>query len=429
MKKSLALLMVGLVLMTFFSDGLSFATETMRISQERGYVIPEAFTPKGGSIIASSATGQVLWSEDGDQLWVPYSISKMMSVYLFYRAMDQGKFSLDTEVTIGKDIQIFSTYYEISNNKMKEGAVYTVSDLIDLSVLASSSAAVMALIKEMGLSHGQFVDLMNETANELGMTQSKFYNAVGAPNSVMANFPAEGYSLEEHNTMSAEDIAVLLAHLNHEYPEITEHTKLLKKTFLPDTEYEETFETLLEVLEGARYGVPGVDGMKTGSGGTYGYNLSVSAERDGLRIVGAVLGIGDWYDYDFPEYRSWLSGSLVEHTFKNYEYRLILPKGEHQVGDRTLITKEDLYDVVPKGQEPSVKMVGNTFETNLDNRVYLKGFKAPSVSFIDPVEVAKAEAEATRARRRSPKNMISPVAVSLMFASFWLWGQLDARRN
>ena len=429
MKKGLIFLLIGLVISLLFLPSLSFAAEAVKAAGEHGLRVPEAFVPRGGSLIASSETGQILWQEDANQEWVPVSITKVMSLYLIYRAMDQGKFNLQTEVAVTPEIEQLSTYFYISNNEMKQGAIYTVAELIDLAVLASSSAAVMALVWQTGLTHGEFVTLMNETAQELGLSDTKYYNAVGAPNTLMGNYPAEGYAMEEQNITTAQDIAVLCAHLIAEYPEVINHTKIVQKTFQPGTEYEETFETYLHALEGAGHGIKGADGIKTGSGGAYGYNMSMTAERDGTRLIGVLLGVGDWYDIDYPEYRSGIMRALFDDAFAGYEYRLVLPKGEHEVDGRILVTDQDLYDIVPIGQDPGVKLVENRFELNLSDRVYLKGYRPPGVSFVDPVALAEAEAAATKARRLSTKNLISPVVVSALFAGLWLWGQLNARRD
>lgn len=429
MRKLLTILLIALIISSSFLPGPGFAVEASKAAGRRGLEIPQAFIPRGGSIIASSETGQILWQEDADKPWIPLSITKAMSIYLIYQAMDLGKFTLETEIPVTPEIEQLSTYFYISNNEMKQGATYTVSELIDLAILASSSAAVMMLIWETELTHGEFVTWMNETAAELGMTDTTFYNAVGAPNTLMGNYPAEGYPAEEQNISTAQDIAVLSAHLIKEYPEVLNHTNIVRKTFQEGTDFEETFETYLITLEGASYGIPGADGIKTGSGGDSGYNMSMTAKRDDTRLIGVLLGVGDWYDYDAPEYRSGIMKALFDDAFDDYEYRLVLPKGEHEIDQRTLITEQDLYDIVPKGQDPGVKLVDNTFQLNVEGRTYLKGYGPPSVSFIDPVAIAEARDAATRARRLSTKNLISPIVVTIMFAGLWLWGQMAARKN
>ena len=426
MKKTLALLLV-LVLLSG-NVCLTYAQETAKEAQRFGVTVPDAFVPQGGSIVVSSRTGQILWEEDAQTSWVPSSITKLMVIYLTFRAMDQGSFGLDTPVTITREIAELSTYFYISNNKMIEGQTYTVAELFELIFLQSSSAATMALVWQMGYDHGQFVSLMNQTAKDLGMRETIYHNAVGATNAAMGNYPAAGQPLEDQNYTTALDTAILVSHLVEEYPEILQHSSILQKTFKPGTAAEETFESLLKTLEGSDYSFEGADGLKTGSGGASGYNLSMTAKRGDTRMVGILFGVGDWYDYEQPIYRSSMINGIMEKSFEAYEYRLILPKGEIQLDGRRLQTSEDLYDIVLKGQTPTLRLVGDQIQLNLE-RSYLPGYSAPGVRFVDLEELAAQEQAAAKAKRDDFKDKVSPIVVVLMFIGMLGWSAVQTPKK
>ncbi len=125
------------------------------------------------------------------------------------------------------------------------------------------------------------------------------------------------------------------------------------------TPYEETFETYNYSLPGAKYGFEGVDGLKTGSGPSSAFNYIATAKRGDTRLIEVILGVGDWSDQDGEYYRHPFGNALLKKTFDEYEHRLLLPKGEHGIEDKTIKLDRDFYGVVKKNEKPKLTIQGN----------------------------------------------------------------------
>ena len=384
------LLLVCLGLIMLFSpliSPLAMAQTAIDITNQMGYPVDPFYQPKGGSIVADAITGQIVWSEGADTAWVPASLTKLMVLYLAYQAMARGEFNEQTMVTVTDEISELSTFYALSNNWMPPGAEYPVSELIDLLIMPSSAAGTMLLIHQMGLSHGQIVDLMNQTAKELGMTQTHYYNAIGAPNAVLGPFLPEGKPLDGDNQISARDYALLAAHLVKEHPQVLAHTAKLTTTIRPGTALEDSFTTYNYSLPGAMYGLEGLDGLKTGSSGPAAYNFTTTAQRGDTRLVEVVLGVGDWDIKDSEYIRSQIGNALLEKAFQEYEYRLVLAGGEHIINGQTIRLSQDFYDLVPKNQDitfeltkPGLFQKTGRLSVALE-RDYLPGYAAPTAEY------------------------------------------------
>lgn len=394
MKRFLLLMLCFIFIFSPVLSSLAWAETAVDIANQMGYSVDPFYQPKGGSIVVDAATGQILWAEDYDTPWVPASLTKLMVLYLAYQAIDRGDFNEQTMVTVTPDISELSTYYSLSNNWMPVDAQYSVAELIDLVIMPSSAAGTMLLIHQMGLTHAQIVEQMNQTAKDLGMKQTHYYNAIGAPNAILGPFLPEGMPLDGDNRSSAYDYAILATHIVKEYPQVLDHTSKLSTVIRPGTPLEDSFTTYNYSLQGGMYGLEGLDGIKTGSSGPAAFNFTTTAQRGDTRLVEVVLGVGDWTMKESEYVRSMIGNSLLEKVFQEYEYRLVLPKGEHQLDGQSILTEEDFYDIVPINQEvefqltkPGFLQKTGSLSVALD-RTYLHGYTAPSINYqlISPIQ-------------------------------------------
>ncbi|WP_245611981.1 DUF1958 domain-containing protein [endosymbiont 'TC1' of Trimyema compressum] len=143
------------------------------------------------------------------------------------------------------------------------------------------------------------------------------------------------------------------------------------------THFEEKFDTYQHSLEGAKYGLKGTDGIKTGSA-LKGFNYSSTAKRGDTRLVEIVLGVSTWEDQAGEDIRHLIGNAIMEKAFAEYEYKMILPKGKHIINEQKIITEEDFWDCVPKNQDIPLTLESNKVKTNLE-RQYLPGHEAPQM--------------------------------------------------
>lgn len=373
--------LIAAVLLVFLSLPVQDvqAARALDIAAQRGYKLEERYQP-AGSIITEINTGMILWEEDAQRVWPPASMTKLMTVLVAYDAMAEGKFTLDTEVQVTEKYADIASRYAMSNNNMKMGASYTVGELIKLIIVPSSAAATYMLADMVEPDAAKFVDLMNEKAKEIGMTQTTYYNSVGVQNELLFPYHPEGIPLDSDNATSPQDYAIMCSYFVKTYPDILNHTAAPEITIKEGTPYEEKFISHQISLEGAKYGLEGTDGLKTGSSDTAGFNYCSTAKRGDTRLVEIVMGVSTWDDQTGEELRHLVGNAIMEQAFEKYEYRKVLPKGTHTIGGEKIITEEDLWDCVSKEKEPVFVLEKGQVRVEAE-RKFLPGYEAPVVAF------------------------------------------------
>ncbi len=340
----------------------------MDLIHQSNYNVIESDKPKSAVLIDAN-TGKLLWSENPDVDHNPASIMKLMAVYLTYEAMEQGKFDLDTKVKATNRHQQIANIYEISNNKIIEGVEYPVRELIPMALVPSSNVATMMLAELVEPDAVVFLKMMNDKAQELGMTNTTIVNATGAEISAFRGLYAiEGVdqsplNVNGSNVTTARDFSIFTYNLLKNYPQILDYTKTPTVTTMQGTPYEESFTTYNYSVPGAEsderdrsinYHFEGVDGLKTGSSPSGAFNIDMTAKRGDLRLIAIVFGVGDWADQTGEFKRHPFANAMLNYGFNNFEVKEILPAGEQELDDRKIDVKTALVDTVKKGDTPKV---------------------------------------------------------------------------
>ncbi|MFD1901427.1 D-alanyl-D-alanine carboxypeptidase family protein [Enterococcus termitis] len=247
-----ALLLVLSYFSGIFTASSVYAEEDiLTITQNAGYQTSDFYKPKA-SIVIEAQTGQVLWADNPDLNWNPASIAKLMSAYLVFEAIAQGKFTLETTVKATDSDQAISQIYELSNNTIVSGVDYPVRDLLYATLVQSSNVATVMLANLVTANdEAKFIHLMNDKAKELGMTKTTFYNCSGADTaSFNGYYNPVGIDQNADNVSTARDLAILSYHLLKEYPDTVTYTSPTQITIMENTPY-------AEVLENHNYSLPG----------------------------------------------------------------------------------------------------------------------------------------------------------------------------
>ena len=352
MKKKL--LVLGMVLLTLLQPLAIAADELVDLTKK---MYPndnvQAYNRPKSSLVIDANTGDVLWKDNIDEVRDPASMSKLMTLYLLFESMKQGKVSKDAVVTATASDQAISKIYEISNNNIVAGVDYTVPELITMTVVPSSNVATIMLANLMSNNNPDaFIDRMNEKAKELGMTNTTWNNPSGAAISTFQGlYNSYNYPNEMANQTTARDLAILVYHFIKEYPDILNYTNQAKVTVKEGTPYEETFDTYNYSLPGAKYALKGVDGLKTGSSPRGAFNYIATIKRGNQRLISVVMGVGDWSDQDGEYYRHPFGNALIEKAFADYSYKKLLDKGVQTIDGKTYTLDQPFYATVKKGEE------------------------------------------------------------------------------
>ena len=222
-----------------------------------------AAAPVGESIVLDADTGRVLSENNADAVTYPASLTKMMTLYLTFEALNTGRLRLDRYLPVSLEAASKSP----TKLGLRPGDSVDVQDLILGIVTRSANDAAAVLAEGIAGSEPAFAELMNRKAQQLGMRGTFYRNASGLPDP------------EQHTT--ARDTAQLALALYHDYPR--EYRYFATREF-------DFRGTLIVGHDHLLDWYPGADGIKTGYIRASGFNLATSAVRDGHRLIGVVLG-------------------------------------------------------------------------------------------------------------------------------------------
>ncbi len=334
--------------------------------------ISEQFQPK--SVMIASQTGQILYDYHPNEETDPASLTKIMTMYLTLDAMKRGDIKGSDQIQITPEYQKMTELPNLSASPLKVGESYTVDQFLDQITLKSSNAATLILADKISGDSSKFTDQMNQKAKKLGMAHTHFTNPTGADTKLLEEFAPKSYKGEGKTTSTARDMNKLMYHIIKVHPNVLKYSK---KTSAK--QHGEVLTPKNTSLKGQENELKGADGLKTGTSDD-GYNLALTAKRNGLRLNETILNVQPYPDQAAENARHLIANSLMEQQFQDYEYKKVLSKGEHKINDQHYNVKADLYDVVPKDMDKVKFKVNDKDEIYIDYpRQFIKGTKAPKV--------------------------------------------------
>jgi D-alanyl-D-alanine carboxypeptidase len=244
----------------------------------------------GPAVLFDAADGKILYAEDLDNQWHPASLTKIMTAYLVFEAVKEGKLQLKQKIPYSANAQ----QQPPSKLGLSLDAQLLVDSALKALIIKSANDVAIALAEAVSGSEQAFVAKMNDTARRLGMTRTNFVNPNGLP------------APEQMTT--ARDLARLARAELRDYPEYGAYWSMsdarIGKIFIG------SHNGLLRSFEGA-------DGTKTGFICDSGYNVVASATRDGRKLMAVVLGETSGAD------RTIRAASLLEHGFQQYGWKTL----------------------------------------------------------------------------------------------------------
>ena len=394
---------------------------SITITKNEGNSVSEADTPKG-DIVVSLSNGEILFQENPDNIVDPASLSKLMTIFMVYDAIKSGKIKLEDKVVATKNDQAISNLTNLSNSPIVEGVEYPVSELIKMALLPSSNAAVLMLANLINPNADDYVDLINQKAQELGMTNTKFVGASGAVTKDFEGFyTVQRYPSNETNQSTARDLAKMVVAMVKAHPEITEITKNKELTVMSGTPYAKTITNTNHSVEGDLLAYPGIVGLKTGTSERDGFNYIGIYKQDGVELVEVILGVGQFADHHGEYNRHKIGNALLQYIFKNFEHKTLFNPGTQTI-DGQKVTLEHAVDVfVEKGKEPAVTVEGNTLKVQTNyGTLYDEEYTVK-------VEQAASDAqestyiETTQNEEKLPKRIIEGLLRFLLRVPFLVW--------
>ncbi|MBR5328822.1 MAG: S-layer homology domain-containing protein [Firmicutes bacterium] len=258
-RKSLLLLVLSALLLALCAVGVSAAPSLSAYS----------------AVVLDADTGVYYYEKNADTRRAQASMTKLMTAYMIFEEIGAGRLNYDSVITISSHGQAVSYTGGYSNVPLNKGEQYTVDTMLKLILLPSACGACASMADAISGSESAFVANMNQTAKDLGLN-AHFTNTYGA-----------GVGMPNHY-ISARSMADLGRIFIEKYPDILKYTSLNSVYFKGNTYYNTN-----HFLNTDYYA--GVDGMKTGTNGEAGSCITVSAQKNGRRIMVVVMKSGARY--------------------------------------------------------------------------------------------------------------------------------------
>ena len=225
--------------------------------------LPLPAAAKYAAIIVDADTGKVLHEANADTRNHPASLTKMMTLYMVFEAIDQGRLTMDSKLKVSKRASAMAP----SKLGLAPGSSITVRDAVQALITKSANDVAAVVAEHLGGTESRFAQTMTTKARGFGMLRTTFKNASGLPN--------------KQQISSARDLAILSRRLMTDYPQHYHYFSI--DSFIYRGQEIRTHNHLLKNYAGA-------DGLKTGYTAASGFNLATSAARSGKRLIGVVMG-------------------------------------------------------------------------------------------------------------------------------------------
>jgi len=215
------------------------------------------------AFVADMESGEVLHARRADAARFPASLTKMMTLYMLFEAERDGRVSLSDEMTVSAE----AASRPASRLGLAQGSTIRVEDALRALIIASANDVAVVVAEHLGGTETAFAEAMTQRASRLGLTSTTFRNASGLPDPLQRT--------------TARDMARLAYALRRDFPE--RYAYFSETRFVWSGRTINSHNTLVANM-------PGVDGLKTGYIRASGFNVALTAERDGRRLVAIVMG-------------------------------------------------------------------------------------------------------------------------------------------
>ena len=326
------------------NNSLESSTNTTEIATNSEVTNSNTLNLESGSaILIEQSTGQVLYSHNIHEQLRPASVTKVMSILLIMEALDNGKISLTDSVPCSETASSMGG----SQIWLDPRETLTVDEMLKAICVASANDCVVAMAEYIAGSEDAFVQMMNDKAKQLGMSDTTFKNCHGLD--------------EDGHVTSSYDIALMSRELLQNHPAVTKYTTIWMDTLRDGKSQLSNTNKLIRTYKGAT-------GLKTGSTSLALYNLSASATRDDLSLI-AVIMKAPSTKIRFSE-----AQKLLDYGFNNFSFKqfgkqgdivktLEVTKGITSTVD--VVFETDAGTLLEKGKDTNVEQI-----INLEDKIF-----------------------------------------------------------
>lgn len=284
------------------------------------------------AILVDYDTSDVLFEKAADEKMVPSSMTKLMGLYIAFQHLNKNILSLEDQFTVSKKA------WQMEGSKMflRHTEKVSIEQLLNGIIVQSGNDASVAMAEGIASTEEEFAELMNKTAEDIGLKNSHFVNSTGLP--------------DENHYMSVRDIALLAKHLIMDFPQY--YPLFSKKEYTHAGITQRNRNILLDDPFG-------IDGLKTGHTDEGGYGVVVSSKNADRRVIAVVNGLSNDIE------RAEEAKKLVLYGFRYFDNEKMFSKGQVideapiWLGDADsvkLIVKDDVVSSVPKLPDQKIRV-------------------------------------------------------------------------
>ncbi len=273
----------SLLAMTIILTGIFFPAYAIETAAKQAFMI-------------DAQTQTVLLEKSPDEQMHPSSMSKLMTIYLMFQRLKEGRLQLTDELLVSEKawkMQGSKTFVHV-------GDKVPVDELIHGIIIQSGNDACVVIAEGLAGSEEAFAVEMNRVAQEIGLTNSHFVNSTGWP--------------DDGHMMSARDLAILAEHIIEDFPEYYHYFAIPEHTYNKIRQYNRN-----QLLGGDL----GVDGLKTGHTEIAGYGITLSAKQKDRRLILVVNGLTS------EKERKEEGDRLLRYGFREFANKTLVSKGQN----------------------------------------------------------------------------------------------------
>lgn len=333
--------------------------------------VAQDFTIAAKHAIAVEAnTGKILYEKDATQPVEIASITKLITVYLVYEALENGSITLSTPVDISDYPYQLTTNSEASNIPM-EARNYTVEELLEATLVSSANSAAIALAEKIAGSEKDFVDMMRAKLLEWGIQDATVVNTTGLNNETLGDNIYPGSKKMRKISLVLMMSLSLLATSSKIPTSLRNHQKP-SSTFAGMTITSTNY-----MLEGMPAYRGGFDGLKTGTTDKAGESFVGTTVEKGMRVITVVLN-ADHQDNN-PYARFTATSSLMDYISSTFTLRKIVQQGDAYQDSKAPVQdgKEDTVTAVAPEDIYLIEQIGNQSSQSVQFTPDSKAIPAP----------------------------------------------------
>ena len=299
------------------------------------------------AILVEASTGKVLYEKNSHDRYAPASMTKIMSMILIMEEIEKGKLKWNDILITSEHAASMggSQIFLQPNEKM------SVTDLFKAVAIGSANDATVVFAEKIGGTEAHFVEMMNKKAKELGLKDTNFKNSVGLD--------------EANHYSSAYDMAMMAR-------ELVKHEKVFEFTTIYEDYLRQNTDNKFWLVNTNKLikTYTGADGLKTGYTKEAGYCLTATAKKDGLRLIGTIMGEED------SKVRNSNMETLLNYGFNSYEAEAEVKKNKTILRKKVSKAENEIVDIVPK-DDVNVLIKKGEEKKSLNYEVKLDKIKPP----------------------------------------------------